>query len=531
MMNSRGQAPQNSKLAGLSVGVAHASTPPILNFAVPDPSFVLIATLFVFVEFAHAAPPVQRRVVVELPGSEAGMKNVVAGRDGLVCRFERLELIAPGELLDLELREAEPGEWKPLDLKVGRLLQVTPARETKSAIKSGDRLNVAWKFAFDPDAIKKRFDSEKGPLDVKAGQQADDKSLTGDARDTFVAKRLKELMGERAAELHDQFVHDKDRLAAVSLLTARLKEKDAPSLSDDERTTFLKELMSQRAKQTLKVSDFVRAFDALKPIGMKLDQVIAQLAIERVEKDKKKPFTDEERKKLREDLFKQLAKDWLSEFESHQTKVGGYPPPELSKPGSEQRRLQQVCEWLELEPLFTTAGLTLPLESSKWLTLHSEALEVLLKRPPADKNAKPLLSDADRDKLREAAETEIKIEFVPWPAEKKPDVGWATAHAVALRSDVVGSVVWRGQAGTGLSPRTAWLKIDAPDGWLWELKSPPRDTTCCLVQGRDGRYLRVAPRAGRATAEFEVRLHHPEVRGPEVKWNQPSSNAAVKFPF
>ena len=144
---------------------------------------------------------------------------------------------------------------------------------------------------------------------------------------------------------------------------------------------------------------------------------------------------------------------------------------------------------------------------------------------------KPLLGDAERQQLQQAAEAQIEVELVPWLAEKKPDVGWGAAHTIALRPDVVGSVVWRGQTGTGLSPRTAWLKVDAPDGWLWELKSPLREATCCLVQGRDGRYLRVAPRAGRATAEFEVRLHHPDLRGPEVKWNQPSSNAAAKFPF
>ncbi len=489
----------------------------------------LCLALFVANDFASSAPPAPRRVLIELPGSGDGMKNV-ASRDGLACRFELLELIAPGESLDLELREAESGEWKPLDVKAGRLLQVSPARDAKTATKSGDRVSIAWKFPFDPDAAKKRFDSEKGMLEAKAGKQADEKKLTGDARDTYLAKRIKELMGERAAELHDQFIHNKDRLAAESLLAARLNEKDAPKLSNDERATFLKELMSQRTKQALQVIDFERAFETLKPIHMKLDQVVTQIEAERV-KDKKKPFTDDERKKLREDLLKQLAKDWLAEYESHQTGVGGYPPPELAKPGSELRRLQQVCEWIEIEPLFTTAGLKLGLESSKWMTLHAEALDVLLKRSSADKIRKPLLSDAERQQLQQAAEAQIEVELVPWLAEKKPDVGWRAAHTIALRPDVVGSVVWRGQTGPGLSPRSAWLKVEAPDGWLWELKSPSREATCCLVQGRDGRYLRVAPRAGRATAEFEVRLHHPEVRGPEVKWNQPSSNAAVKFPF
>ena len=495
----------------------------------------LCLALFVANEFAHTAPPTQRRVLIELPGSAAGMKNV-ASRDGLACRFELLELIAPGESLDLELREAEPGEWKPLDVKAGRLLQVSPARGAKAATKNGDRVSIAWKFPFDPEAAKKRFDSEKGKLEVEAGKQADEKKLTGAARDTYLAKRLKELMGERAAELHDQFVHNKDRLAAESLLTSRLNEKDAPKLSNDDQAAFIKELMSQRATQLLRVDDFERAFEASKPIRANLDQVVAQIEADRLKdkkdpKDKIKPFSDEERKKLRKDLLSQKAKDWLADYESHQTIVGGYPPPEFAKPGSELRRLQQVCEWIEIEPLFTTAGLKLGLESSKWMTLHAEALDVLLKRPPAGKSVKPLLGDAERQQLQQAAEAQIEVGLVPWLAEKKPDVGWGAAHTIALRPDVVGSVVWRGQTGTGLSPRTAWLKVEAPDGWQWELKSPPRESTCCLVQGRDGRYLRVAPRAGRATAEFEVRLHHPEVRGPEVKWNQPSSNAAVKFPF
>ncbi len=489
----------------------------------------LCLALFVANEFASSAPPASRHVLIELPGSGAGMKNV-ASRDGLACRFELLELIAPGESLDLELREAEPGEWKPLDVKAGRLLQVSPARGAKAATKNGDRVSIAWKFPFDPEAAKKRFDSEKGKLEVEAGKQADEKKLTGGARETYLAKRIKELMGERAAELHDQFVHNKDRLAAESLLTSRLNEKDAPKLSDEEPATFIKELMLLRAKQPLQISDFERAFTPLKPIQMKLDQVVTQIDAERV-KDKKKPFSDDEHKDLRKDLLRQLAKDWLAEYESHQTGVGGYPPPELAKPGSELRRLQQVSEWIEIEPLFTTAGLKLGLESSKWMTLHAEALDVLLKRPPAGKSAKPLLGDTKRQQLKQAAEAQIEVELVPWLAEKKPDVGWGAAHTIALRPDVVGSVVWRGQTGTGLSPRTAWLKVEAPDGWLWELKSPSREATCCLVQGRDGRYLRVAPRAGRATAEFEVRLHHPDLRGPEVKWNQPSSNAAAKFPF
>src|SRR5438093_5347563 len=120
-------------------------------------------------------------------------------------------------------------------------------------------------------------------------------------------------MGERAAELHDEFVHDKDRLAAESLLTARLKEKNAPKLSNDEHATFIKELMSQRTKQLLRVVDFERAFEALKPIRDSLDQVVQQLSTERVEKDKKRSCTDEERKKLREDLLKQLAKEWLAD--------------------------------------------------------------------------------------------------------------------------------------------------------------------------------------------------------------------------
>lgn len=501
----------------------------------------LCLALFVANEFASSAPPTPRHVLIELPGSGTGMKNV-ASRVGLACRFELLELITPGESLDLELREAEPGEWKPLDVKVGRLLQVSPARGAKPATKNGDRLSIAWKLPFDPEAAKKRFDSEKGKLEAEAGKQADEKKLTGGARDTYLAKRIKELMAERAAELHDQFVHNKDRLAAESLLTARLNEKDAPKLSDEESATFIKELMLLRAKQPLRASDFERAFEAIKPIREKFDQLAQQMATERVKKaeeeakrkfseDERKKLLDEERKKLRDVLPLQLAKEWLSDYESHQTGIGGYPPPELAKPGSELRRLQQVCEWIEIEPLFTTAGLKLGLESSKWMTLHAEAMDVLLKRPSASKSAKPLLGDAERQQLQQAAETQIEVEFVPWLAEKKPDVGWGAAHTIALRPDVVGSVVWRGQTGTGLSPRTAWLKVEAPDGWLWELKSPSREATCCLVQGRDGRYLRVAPRAGRATAEFEVRLHHSEVRGPEVKWNQPSSNAAAKFPF
>ncbi len=183
---------------------------------------------------------------------------------------------------------------------------------------------------------------------------------------------------------------------------------------------------------------------------------------------------------MRKDLLRQLAKDWLAEYESHQTGVGGYPPPELAKPGSELRRLQQVCEWIEIEPLFTTAGLKLGLESSKWMTLHAEALDVLLKRPPAGKSAKPLLGDAERQQLKQAAEAQIEVELVPWLAEKKPDVGWGAAHTIALRPDVVGSVVWRGQTGTGLSPRTAWLKVEAPDGWLWELKVSVRRNTYLL---------------------------------------------------
>lgn len=496
----------------------------------------LCLALLVANEFASSAPPTPRHVLIELPGSGAGMKNV-ASRDGLACRFELLELIAPGESLDLELREAEPGEWKPLDVKAGRLLQVSPARGTKAATKTGDRVSIAWKLPFDPEAAKKRFDSEKGRLEAEAGKQSDEKKLTGGARDTYLAKRIKELMAERATKLHDQFIHNKDRLAAESLLTERLskedasKEKGALKLTNKEQAAFIEELMLERTKQLLQVSDFERAFEKLMPIRDQLDLVVQQLATERVEKDKKKPFTDEERKKLRKDLLNQKAKDWLAEYESHQAGVGGYPPPELAKPGSELRRLQQVCEWVEIEPLFTTAGLKLGLESSKWMTLHTEALDVLLKRPPAGKSAKPLLGDAERQQLKQAAEAQIEVELVPWLAEKKPDVGWGAAHTIALRPDVVGSVVWRGQTGTGLSPRTAWLKVEAPDGWQWELKSPSREATCCLVQGRDGRYLRVAPRAGRATAEFEVRLHHSEVRGPEVKWNQPSSNAAAKFPF
>ena len=82
-----------------------------------------------------------------------------------------------------------------------------------------------------------------------------------------------------------------------------------------------------------------------------------------------------------------------------------------------------------------------------------------------------------------------------------------------------------------LAPFDFIMKVEAPNGWQWELKSPPKDATCCVVQSGDVRYLRVAPRAGRATAEFEVRIHHPEVRGPEVKWTQPSSSNPVKFPF
>ena len=244
----------------------------------------LCLALFVANEFASSAPPASRHVLIELPGSGAGMKNV-ASRDGLACRFELLELIAPGESLDLELREAEPGEWKPLDVKAGRLLQVSPARGAKAATKNGDRVSIAWKFPFDPEAAKKRFDSEKRNLEVKAGKQADEKKLTGGARETYLAKRIKELMGERAAELHDQFVHNKDRLAAESLLTSRLNEKDAPKLSDEEPATFIKELMLLRAKQPLQISDFERAFTPLKPIQMKLDQVVTQIDAERV-KDK-----------------------------------------------------------------------------------------------------------------------------------------------------------------------------------------------------------------------------------------------------
>ena len=266
----------------------------------------VVSLVFVASDFARAAPPAPRRVLIELPGSAAGVKNV-ASRDGLICRHELLEQLAPGESLDLELREAEAGEWKPLDVKVGRLLQANPARDAKTAAKNGDRLSIAWKLPFDPEAAKKRFESEKGNLEAKAGKQADEKKLTGDARDTYLAKRTKELMAERAAELHEQFVHNKDRLAAESLLAARLNEKDAPKLSNDEQIKFVKELMSQRSKQLLRVIDFERAFESLKPIRDKLDQLISLLATERVEKDKKKPFTDDERKKLREDSLGSIS--------------------------------------------------------------------------------------------------------------------------------------------------------------------------------------------------------------------------------
>ncbi len=51
--SGRGQAPQNSKLAGLSVVLARSVVPPILNFAAPDPGQMLITPRAVVAAFAR----------------------------------------------------------------------------------------------------------------------------------------------------------------------------------------------------------------------------------------------------------------------------------------------------------------------------------------------------------------------------------------------------------------------------------------------------------------------------------------------
>lgn len=456
-----------------------------------------------------ADPAKVQRHIVEFPSQAPGL-NCEATRAGLVCRLSLAESVAYGGRFELQVVAAEAGEWKAPQLKVGKLLKVTPepveGAKPKPA-KSGDKLSFEWNFNLDPNAAEKLFEREMKRVTAAVEAQAKAKNLTGTARAKYIEGQLKEVAMNRADLLMrqtrllelDELRDFKTRKVAEQMLAEK-------KLSGDESERVIRSLFTEDIKQI----------------------EVALRSVPEVKEDLNK-ITDAN---VRAKKSEELAQGSLDAMREQRNFVGWASPGFLNASKDGVVKLKRICEWQAAELLFLQTHFDLDTNNTAhWMALSAELKEWLLTGTRSANATTRQLRDADIERLSQELQARYDVEFIPWVADQKADLGWTAAHRVTLKADVVGSVIWKSRTGQNARPYAAWLKVDAPAGVQCDLTVGAKELTWCVVQQGSQNFVRIAPRQLGASVDFEARVHHPQIRGSEIRWTPPAPPATVGFPF
>lgn len=450
--------------------------------------------------------PVDGRVVVEFPGPHSALR-CRATREGLICELHQTARPAYGRTFEIELNALEPGEWSPAELKLGSLLVVDQGLpQGKPA--SGDRLTFRWMFQFDPDAGATLFEREQRVINAEAMKLATERKLTGEARDRFLETQFKRLCSERAG-----FLIAQNEVLELDELRVLKTQRAVASLVATEK-------LSAKARQQLVDATLLRT--DRRPAVMTALQALSRVG---------DSLAKEPNAGRRNVLLERLADEWIASVEFQRQNIGWKVPSNLERIVDGPLQLQRVCEWQAAEYLYLQCGVPLTdYPAQRWMDLAPELTDWLLQKRPADHRYE-VLKDSEIARLRQESELSYRVTFVPWEADQRPDTGWAAATSgVALKPGIVGTVLWQGETKYGDPSGTVWLPVQAPDGLQCDLLRGSADATWCLVEGPQKTFLRIAPRAGRKSVDFEARIHHPAVPGPQVRWTRPSAGE-VRFPF
>ena len=468
-----------------------------------------LSLLAIGMQSAHGADPAKvQRHVVEFPSQAPGL-TCEATRTGLVCRLSLAESVAYDGQLELQVVAAEAGEWKAPQLKVGRLLKATPEFTEGSKLKppkSGDKLSFVWNFKLDPAAAEKLFEREMKQVTKAVDVQPTAKNLTGVARDKYVEAQSKDVAMNRANLLMrqsrllelDELRVFKTRAVSTDMLSDR-------KLSRDEHERVIVSLLAEDVPQ---IEVALRS----------LKDVTDELGKTKDEKVRAKKLTE-------------LAQGTLDAMRDRRDNYGWASPVFLNASKDGVVKLKRICEWQAAELLFLQTHFELDTKDAPhWMALSAELKDWLLTGTRSANAMTRQLRDADIERLSRDATASYDVEFIPWVADQKADLGWTAAQRVTLKTDVVGSVVWKSRTGPNARPYAAWLKVDAPAGVLCDLNVGAKDVTWCVVQQGPQSFVRIAPRQLGGNVDFEARVHHPQVKGSEIRWT-PAAAGTVGFPF
>jgi len=468
--------------------------------------FVLVCLLLLPTALSAADLPADGRVVVEFPGQYPALR-CRATREGLICELHQTARPAYGRTFEIELNALEPGEWRAAELKPGALLVVDQGLP-QGKPKSGDKLTFRWKFQFDPDSGAKLFERETRIINTEAMKLATDRKLAGEARDRFLETQFKRLCSERAGLLIAQ-----KEVLELDELRALKTQRAVASLVATEKLTAMAQ--QQLVDATLLGKD-------RRPAVMTALRALSNV------RDRLAKEPDAGRKNL---LLERLADEWVASVEFQRQNIGWKVPSNLERIVDGPLQLQRVCEWQAAEYLYLQCGVPLTdYPAQRWLDLAPELADWLLRKRPVDHRYE-VLKESEIARLQQESELSYRVAFVPWMADQSPDTGWAGATSgVALKSDIVGTILWQGEARYGERPGSVWLPVEAPNGLKCDLLRGSADATWCLVEGPQKTFIRIAPKAGRKSVDFEARIHHPAVQGPQVRWSRALSGE-VRFPF
>ena len=497
----------------------------------------LCSTLFV-THCWGAEPPKTRREVIDVPGLSPFLR-CEAKRQGLVCRVVVDEPVAFGEVLELEIKSLEPGEWKTAALTVGSFLKATPEVQNSKAPGPADgtnRLSFEWNFQLDTDIAERLLAARLAPLQKKIVAMADKQGLTGERRDRFLEVQPGAMALETAVSLLeseqililDELREFQNSRAADVMLQSRTQKP-----TSDQQVRLKAAFVAEDQKQ-------------LGAVLQELPDIKSRINSE-VNKNRK--LTDKQKAELRASLVASIAFDALQEMRLLRESFGLKAPGMLRTVRGGVERLRMICEWQAAELLFLR--MSFPLDDVglvNWQAAARELQDWLHNSRPTDMPYE-FLTPEYREILQKKARVTYRVEFVPLlPGESgdgqdqpnrkpdpkstpKPDIGWTAAYRMALKPNAVGSILWTGTTAKSPGFQSAWLQVDAPAGLKCVLLSGSQDVTCCIAEGDKRTFLRIAPRNPGSSVSFEAVVTHDTIKGQRVRWEQPKSSNAVAFPF
>lgn len=470
-----------------------------------------------------AEPGRSQQLVLEVP-SQTRHLNCEVTPTGLVCRVKLVESVPYGGEISLQVVAVESGAWGKPQLAIGKLLKSNPEFDPDMGPKppqSGDKLSFEWNFRLDPNTGDNLYDREMAQ--VKASVDADPgyKKAPASSRDKVADTLMKQFALRRTdILLKQQSMLELDEVRLIKTRRACEKLLAPYKLSHTTQETLIAAFSSD---------DSVRVEAALKPLAEFVSEPPTDIQKEfkkRVAEYKNKQLSDQEK---RGKVLEEMAKERLATVRDQSLFEGWACPPSQSSLRNGVDRLRQLCEWQAAELLFLQTHFQLdPSNSKNWVATSKELREWL---ETGKRTTGGHLKDADISRLLESSRITYSADFTPWVADKTPDVGWTAAQHVALKTDVVGAVNWRGQAGSKTRPYAAWLRVDAPEGLQCDFAKGGKDVTWCVVSRGNQRYVRFAPRKLGTNVDFEARIHHPQIKGGEIRWNSPPTTGEIAFPF